>query len=552
MRDLACLLVPVLCLAASPQVGHAQNVLDSYLSPGLTTFSGEQRVTTIDDMDGDGLRDLVVGNRGGVLFPNSWGEVHIIGSLTRTVVQAYAGTPQSGVIGSIVHGLPDLDGDGLPEVASAQYAGCDLIVFWSSGGPATMVAAPAPCGVSIGGTWFGKAIMAIGDEDQDGVRDLAVASNGVMAGNGIVYVVSGATGVVLREVPGGSGERFGASLEDAGDQNGDGVPDWFVGAPANSVSNGAVVVVDGATGDRLNVLVPPFGIGYGGQLVSVPDQDGDGLRDFVTSVQASQPSALFVLMVSSTGVLLTTIPPPPDSLAFGGAIAWVGDMDGDGRGELAVLDNWLGSLPSQIYLFHLGESSPQRVLIADGQDWLIANQFATNLDWNGDGRADIVLGDLEGPGILEADVRFDVLSVCFGTETDVCDGTVHGLGQVAQLSTCAVVDAERGIQFALEDLPGDVTTMIWMGPGSAAGAIQPSGLCLGGSPMRASLVSGSEVFVANLDGSAHVRMPLGSQASLPLGGWLAGSSWAFQAIYLDTTGGSSTLGWSNAIELTLP
>jgi hypothetical protein len=95
-------------------------------------------------------------------------------------------------------------------------------------------------------TTFGAAIAGIGDFDGDGRPDFAVGAPGYQSGNGAVFVFSGRNFSLLATIPGNTGANFGASIAPLGDVDGDGRPDFAVGAPTeihNGASLGAVHVI---------------------------------------------------------------------------------------------------------------------------------------------------------------------------------------------------------------------------------------------------------------------------------------------------------------------
>ncbi len=123
---------------------------------------------------------------------------------------------------------------------------------------------PAP----QGGAWFGFAVSALGDIDGDGFPDLAIAApsqdvNGALD-QGKVYVFSGHTQSLLytRNDPDPqAGAEFGRAMIATGDLNGDGVADFVVGAPrADSSSKtkvGAAYAFSGKDGSLLYALRAP-------------------------------------------------------------------------------------------------------------------------------------------------------------------------------------------------------------------------------------------------------------------------------------------------------
>jgi hypothetical protein len=141
---------------------------------------------------------------------------------------------------------------------------------------------------------FGNSLAALGDINGDGTPDLAVGADteevGSKGGAGRVYIVSGATGEVLRTLSSPNAEEdgyFGNSLAALGDINGDGTPDLAVGAGWETVGAmdeaGRAYIVSGATGKMLRTLSSPNAEedGYFGEsFAKLGDVNGDGTPEF--------------------------------------------------------------------------------------------------------------------------------------------------------------------------------------------------------------------------------------------------------------------------------
>src|ERR1700759_1264675 len=77
------------------------------------------------------------------------------------------------------------------------------------------------------GGYFGWAVSPLQDINHDGATDAIIGEPqiGVGTGAGTTWVLSGATGAVLRAFNGRPGDANGYAIADAGDVNGDGVDD---------------------------------------------------------------------------------------------------------------------------------------------------------------------------------------------------------------------------------------------------------------------------------------------------------------------------------------
>ena len=103
-------------------------------------------------------------------------------------------------------------------------------------------------------------MASVGDFDADGVNDVAVGHPGYSLKRGHVESFSGKTGAYIGMVQKGIfGERFGDSLANVGDFDGDGFDELLVGAPSNDVGftdSGAAYLVNSDGLDDFAVGAP--------------------------------------------------------------------------------------------------------------------------------------------------------------------------------------------------------------------------------------------------------------------------------------------------------
>ncbi|MGI9623620.1 MAG: hypothetical protein ACR2PK_12355 [Acidimicrobiales bacterium] len=283
---------------------------------------------SIGDVNGDGVGDLAVGafGEGGVgavyvLFMGSDGRVVSTQRITSDTGGFGGNLQPGGGFGFRTAGLGDVDGDGIPDVAVSAYrsdrvhaeAGEVWVLFLRRNGKVKdwQVVTEGYGGLDANlrkGDQFGVDVTGMGDVDGDGVRDMAVGMwkrNGNAPDDGgvlMVFLNTDGTAKDYQEIsavagwagsPIGRDSGFGVSVESLGDVDGNGVQDLAVGA------------------------------------ISVNDDRGDVW--------------LFTLAPNGTVSTSSRLRPGKGNLPeveagtrFGSGLAHLGDVDGNGRGELAV------------------------------------------------------------------------------------------------------------------------------------------------------------------------------------------------------------------------
>jgi hypothetical protein len=352
-------------------------------------------VASLGDLDGDGVSDLAVGayrddtggtSRGAVyvLFMNADGTV----KGTTKIASDLNGGPalaNADNFGRSVAPLGDLDGDGLIELAVAadedDTGGTDrgsvYVLFMKSNGTVkskTKIASGLNGGPTLqNDDSFGTSVASLGDLDGDGITDVAVGSVG-NSRVGVYVLFLNTDGTVksnIRIASGlnggptlGIGDDFGRSIASVGDLDGDGITDLAVGTPrddAESTNDGAIYILflktNGTVKSTKKIASATNGgpslaryDNFGSALASLGDLDGDGVTDLAAGAYdddtgGTRRGAVYVLLLNTNGTVKSSSkianatnggPILADSNFFGGSIASLGDLDGDGITDLAV------------------------------------------------------------------------------------------------------------------------------------------------------------------------------------------------------------------------
>nr|MDQ3330494.1 FG-GAP-like repeat-containing protein [Planctomycetota bacterium] len=225
----------------------------------------------------------------------------------------------------------------------------------------------------------GGVRVAVGDVNGDGVADIIAAPN---RGAAPVRVFDGKSGSLISSFfPFSSGFTGGYSIA-AEDINGDGRAEIFVGLASNG---SAVRVFNGANGAIIAAYYAFSPAFTGGVNVAVGNVTGDGAAELIVSL-ASQGSAIRVLQ-PLTGNIVSAFYPFSDAF-LGGINVAVGDVNGDGRGEIIA---GLATQGSAIRVFDMVSLvSPAVVSAFQAFPGFAGGVTVGTTDLNFDGRAEII------------------------------------------------------------------------------------------------------------------------------------------------------------------
>ena len=318
------------------------------------------------------------------------------------VLAAFHGptTGQGAYFGWAVSGLDDINGDGVADLIVGEVNGGANLrgrVWVYSGATGHLIYRE----VGRDNDQNGYAIADAGDVNGDGVPDLISGAPNVGSAVGHAYVYSGATGKVLARLHGHlPGDQFGAAVSGAGDLNRDGHGDLLVGAPGSGnpgTAPGRVYVISGRTFHVMRVLsAGHLGDSFGAGTAGTGDLNGDGVPDMVIGANRAGPNRGGAAYVYSgkTGARLFRIPGERGSVEFGRFfVAGVGDTNGDGVPDIYVGDyasNNGGAAGGFAAVYSGVDGTRLHAWRGAAGDGLGPGRGAG--DVNGDGKTDLIIG----------------------------------------------------------------------------------------------------------------------------------------------------------------
>ncbi|MET0067571.1 MAG: S8 family serine peptidase [Candidatus Thiodiazotropha sp.] len=261
------------------------------------------------------------------------------------------GNFSNGLIGGSVAYVGDQDNDTFGDIAVAETD--------SSGGNVTIHVYSGITGQSINsfqlpglGYPDQRVSMAnAGDVDNDGLDDLLIGqSTSSTNGYGNVSVMTriATQPAYFRNYVGEAGSRFGFSVAASDDLNGDGVPDYLIGAPSESANSntqheGALYIYSGAASNSL--LTKKYGVAgseYGYSVVPLEDWNGDGRGDFAVGApgypfgSAGRIGRVLIYDGPSMSLHDAYYCNVDEGERCGEAIADAGDLTGEGDNEILI------------------------------------------------------------------------------------------------------------------------------------------------------------------------------------------------------------------------
>ncbi len=466
----------------------------------------------VGDFNGDGIPDLAMADYGN-------DPVTILLGTGNGTFTAAAASPTGG-LGPRAIATGDFNGDGIPDLAVVNEISDTVTILLGNGnGTFTAVSSPA--------TGSAPTAIAIGDFNNDGIPDLAVGNQNsktvtILLGNGDGTFTAVAGNIAIGDTP------LSIAL---GEFNGDGKLDLVVGS-----FNSLIVFLgigDGTFAAQASILsvINPYAIAVG-------DFNGDGKADLGAVSASSNNVSIFLGKGDGTFTAAAKNPATgvtPISIA-------VGDFNGSGKADLAVVNEGGNTVT-----ILLGNGDGTFVAAADSPA-TGGNPFAiARGNFNGDGEVDLAVVNGSGSTVtiltrqlIQTGTATLTGASPVGTGTHQVDASYPGDSNYS-----SSVSGTTGLTAVTKTVPTVTVT-----PGSSSITTTQAltvTVAVSGTPAptgSVTLTSGSYTSAATTltSGSAQINIPAGSLAagSDTLTGTYTPDS-SSSSIYATATGTSSTV-----------
>lgn len=364
----------------------------------------DMRVGSIDDFNGDGIDDYIVGaplaNDTAAATPFT-GNAQIIDGLTGIAIASLTGLVSPDAVGKAVAGIGDVNGDGYADaLVGAPYAGA------SHTGAAYLL---------FGGATTPTAINVTAMSPSDGIL---------------------ITGI-------GTQNLLGMNMSAAGDFNNDGINDFILSAPRETGTGEAYIIMGNKALTSIDLATSPNVIKITGinvdhtvpaestiPVFSMGDLNGDGGSDIAVAHTAGAGRIDFFWGVGSAGggdnMPDFSIVPGAGFKISGGSAA--GDFNGDGRDDIVVvLQDTASPQNADIYVVFgddtLSGTVDKTFLDDPSKAFHMTYTIPVGADPNTFDFAVSAAGDLNGDGFYDIVIGLPDLDTTPGVNSDAAGGT---------------------------------------------------------------------------------------------------------------------------------
>ena len=197
-------------------------------------------------------------------------------------------------------------------------------------------------------------------------------------------------------------QRFGASVSDCGDLNGDGYDDFISGAHLTNSNTGRAYIYFGGNNMSSSPSIVLNGEAsnnyFGISVANAGDLNADGYNDVIVGAYgySSNAGRAYIYyggfnMDNVADVVLSA----PVSSSFGYSVSTAGDVNGDGFSDVIVSGHTFSSNRGRAYIYYGGlimDNSPDKTIEGSATGGFFGFSLSGAGDVNGDGYSDVIAG----------------------------------------------------------------------------------------------------------------------------------------------------------------
>ncbi|MBK9227157.1 MAG: FG-GAP repeat protein [Ignavibacteria bacterium] len=366
-------------------------------------------VSNAGDVNGDSYDDIIIGASN---YSTNTGRAYIyygglnMGTVANVIL---TGSATNNYFGRSVSAAGDVNGDGYSDVIVGAYG------YSSTTGRAYVYFGGAPMNNTADVTMtgettfnlFGISVSSAGDVNSDGFSDVFVGANGFNSSTGRAYIFLGGVSMNNTADVTITGEaaniKFGYSVSDAGDVNGDGYSDVIAGAYDYSSSTGRAYIYFGGASMNNTIDVTMTGetafSNFGNSVSGAGDVNGDGYSDVIAGAYGYSSSTgrayIYFGGASMNNAADVTMTGEASGIQLGQSVSAAGDVNCDGYSDVIIGANVFSTFTGKVYVYFGGlsmDNSPDASITGEST----GNQFGYSVsyagDVNADGYSDVIAG----------------------------------------------------------------------------------------------------------------------------------------------------------------